>query len=164
MFRRPHTVQYPDKIEKDKELIQNRFRGLLEVDLSICTGCLACQRACPIGVIMIEVSRGTERYITRFDIDAGKCMYCGLCTESCPTGAIRHTKEFAFSTYDIRKLILHYVNEPVKPYKPQKETVLNLENSGKFVAEIVKGRESEYKRYIVPQLNLEDSSGSKEKV
>lgn len=164
MFRRPHTIQYPDKVEEGRVLIQNRFRGILEVDVNICTGCLACQRACPIGVILIEVSKGTERFITRFDIDASKCMYCGLCTEACPTGAIRHTKEFAYSTYDIRKLVLHYIKEPVKPYKPVKDAILTYDNKGSFVKQIVKERESEYNQYFPPQIKLVENSESKDKV
>lgn len=163
MLRRPHTVQYPDKVEKDHELVREGFRGLLEVDVSLCTGCLACQRTCPIGVILVEVSKGTERYITRFDIDAAKCMYCGLCMEACPTNAIRHTKEFAYSVDDIRKLILHYIKEPVKPYKPVKNANPDNFIVGRFVSDIVKNREKEYVQYEAPSIKTSDSQTEKEK-
>ena len=49
LMRRPSTVQYPDRIEKPvQETLPLRYRGILEVDLDICTGCLACERVCPI--------------------------------------------------------------------------------------------------------------------
>jgi len=163
MLRRPHTVQYPDRVEPSRPIVQQRFRGLLEVDLNICTGCLACQRTCPIGVIMIEVSKGAERYITRFDIEAGKCMYCGLCVEACPTGAIRHTGEFAFSVGDIRKLVLHFVNEPVKPYKPVKDAEPPAgKEVGSIVREIVNRRREGYTQYIPPAVPEVSSKGDKE--
>ncbi len=162
MLRRPHTIQYPDRIESEKTLIQERFRGLLEVDISHCTGCLACQRACPIGVIMIDVSKGTDRFITRFDIDASKCMYCGLCTEACPVNAIRHTRQFAFSVTDIRKLVLHYVKEPVKPYKPVKDAEVLREGPGRFVSQIIKERDTPYEQYKMPALPPVETNKDKE--
>jgi len=153
MLRRPHTIQYPDRVEPGRPIVQQKFRGILEVDLNICTGCLACQRTCPIGVIMVEVSKGTERYITRFDIETSKCMYCGLCVEACPTGAIRHTEEFAFSTNDIRKMVLHFVKEPVRPHKPVKdaEPPAGLP-VGSIVREMIGNRGEEYVQYTPPSL------------
>src|SRR5512147_400018 len=68
-----------------------RYRGLLDVDLEICTGCLACERACPIDCIVIDAEKDKqtkEMILKRFDIDLAKCMYCGLCSEPCPTGSI----------------------------------------------------------------------------
>jgi len=124
MFRRPMTIQYPDRTEKPvKEMLPERFRGVLEVDTSACTACTACARACPIDVIMIETAKvpgGKGRLLTRFDIDVSKCMFCGLCTEVCPTLCIHHTPEFEAVTRDIRNLILHFVDEPLTPYRQKK--------------------------------------------
>lgn len=55
--------------------------GALLVDESACTGCGACERACPFGMIVVNQE-------TRL---AEKCDLCGgdpLCAKMCPTGAI----------------------------------------------------------------------------
>src|SRR5262245_18491526 len=55
--RRPYTVQYPDRTPvRVQDTLPFRYRGILEVDLEICTGCLACERACPIDCIVIARS------------------------------------------------------------------------------------------------------------
>lgn len=125
MFRRPYTIQWPDKIEKDLEsTLPERFRGILEVESRICIACLACMKECPIDVIAITVERNAEtkeRLVTQFDVDASKCMYCGLCSAVCPTGAIHHTTQFAAANPDVRKLVLRFVEKgaPFTPMKPR---------------------------------------------
>ena len=53
--RKPFTVQYPDRTAiRVQDTLPFRYRGILEVDLEICTGCLACERACPIDCIVID--------------------------------------------------------------------------------------------------------------
>jgi NADH-quinone oxidoreductase subunit I/NAD(P)H-quinone oxidoreductase subunit I len=127
LLQRPITIQYPDRVPKPiKETLPERYRGILDVDMSICTACLACERACPIECIKIEVVKDTEtkkRFMTRFDIDIAKCMYCGLCTEPCPSGAIFHTKEFEGSTRDVQYLVRRFVapGQKIEPHKIKKE-------------------------------------------
>src|SRR5262249_6060375 len=124
MVRKPMTIQYPDKLDRPvSEMLPARYRGFLEVDMDICTACLACERACPIDCIKIDVEgKGKERHRTRFDIDMAKCMYCGLCVDPCPTTAIRMTREFEASTTDISTLIFRFVQPgaQVAPFKPKK--------------------------------------------
>jgi len=123
-FRRPYTVQYPDRMPiRVQDALPYRYRGFLEVDLEICTGCLACERACPIDCIFIEVLKNKEtkeNLLTRFDIDLAKCMYCGLCSEPCPTGSIHHTREFEGADFSLESMVRRFVLEPVAPYKPKK--------------------------------------------
>jgi NADH-quinone oxidoreductase subunit I/NAD(P)H-quinone oxidoreductase subunit I len=128
LLRRPVTVQYPDRTPLPvREMLPPRYRGFLEVDTAVCTGCQACERACPIGCIQITLEKDPQnpkqRLVTQFDIDEAKCMFCGLCVEPCPTGAIAHTREFEAATADLRTLVFRW-SDPLKPfpvYKVQKD-------------------------------------------
>lgn len=115
-FMRPKeiiTQQYP---ENRAELqLAERFRGEVvmphdENNEHACTGCTACELACPNGTIKI---------ITKFDItpDGKKkkaldtfiyhlelCTMCNLCIEACPTDAIKMAQNFEHSVYDRSKL------------------------------------------------------------
>ena len=52
LVRKPYTIQYPDRIPiRVQDTLPFRYRGILDVDMEICTGCLACDRACPIDCI-----------------------------------------------------------------------------------------------------------------
>jgi len=122
--RKPSTVQYPDRTAlRVQDMLPFRYRGILEVDLEICTACLACERACPIDCIVIDAEKDKAAgglVMTRFDIDMAKCMYCGLCSEPCPTGAIHHTPEFEGADYSLESMVRRYVKAPTVAYKPKK--------------------------------------------
>jgi NADH-quinone oxidoreductase subunit I/NAD(P)H-quinone oxidoreductase subunit I len=124
MIRKPYTIQYPDRIPvRVQDTLPFRYRGILDVDMEICTGCLACDRACPIDCIAMAIEKNAqtrEIVISQFDIDMAKCMYCGLCSEPCPTGAIHHTTEFEGADYSLESLIRRFIAEPVVAYKPKK--------------------------------------------
>lgn len=123
IMRRPAiTVMYPDATERPAaDMLPERSRGLLEVDVLCCTGCQACARVCPIDVIRMSVIKeGKIRLIERFDIDLGKCMYCGFCVDACPvtaqapgdaepTCAIRFSKEFEGTVADYNAMTYRYV-------------------------------------------------------
>jgi formate hydrogenlyase subunit 6/NADH:ubiquinone oxidoreductase subunit I len=121
--RKPITIQYPDRIAKPvSEMLPTGFRGLLEVDTSICVACLSCMKRCPLGCINIEAERDPAtkvNYLTRFDIDIGRCMVCGLCTEICPTLALRHSTEFEASSQSAINLVLRYIKtgEKIQAHK-----------------------------------------------
>jgi len=124
LFRKPITIQYPDRMPvRVQDTLPFRYRGILEVDMEICTACLACERACPIDCIVIDMTKDPntrEMVMSRFDIDIIKCMYCGLCSEVCPTGSIHHTREFEGADFSQESMIRHFIKEPAVAYKPKK--------------------------------------------
>ena len=114
------TEQYPEN-RKDLKLSE-RFRGEVimphdESNEHACTGCTACELACPNGTIKI---------ITKFDVSPeGKkkkaldtfiyhlelCTMCNLCVEACPTDAIKMGQNFEHSVYD-RSRLTKKLNKP----------------------------------------------------
>lgn len=114
------TQQYPDN--RDKLVLPERFRGevvMIHDDNNehACTGCTACELACPNATIKI---------ITKFDITPeGKkkkaldtfvyhlelCTMCNLCIEACPTDAIKMAQTFEHSVFD-RSQLTKVLNKP----------------------------------------------------
>jgi NADH-quinone oxidoreductase subunit I len=99
MLRKPVTIQYPTVHRKIPE--RNKGFPLLlwdfEADEPYCTGCHACERACPVEcmtVIMKDNPRFAEgkskrrKTVDEFWIDYGRCMRCGICVEVCNFEAI----------------------------------------------------------------------------
>jgi len=102
--------------------LPERFRGEVvmphdEKNEHACTGCTACELACPNGSIKI---------ITKFDItpDGKKkkaidkfvyhlelCTFCNLCIEACPTDAIKMAQTFEHSVTD-RSQLTKILNKP----------------------------------------------------
>lgn len=107
------TQQYPD--DKVELVLAERFRGEVVMPHNThnehrCTGCTACEIACPNGTIKIitkkeETPEGRKK--KRLDIfvyHLSMCTFCNLCIEACPTDAIRMVTDFEHSVYDRTKL------------------------------------------------------------
>lgn len=112
------TQQYPEF----KAVLPERFRGEVvmphdENNEHACTGCTACELACPNATIKI---------VTKFDITPeGKkkkaidtfvyhlelCTMCNLCIEACPTSAIKMAQSFEHSVFD-RSQLTKKLNKP----------------------------------------------------
>jgi len=159
LLRKPTTIQYPDRVETPvSKALPERYRGFLEVDLTTCTACLLCEKACPIECIVINIAKNSEgkRGITEFAIDIGKCMYCGLCVEPCPCGAIRFTSEFEAATGNLSDLVLRFVpeNEFVLPAKAKKGEQVNTPERGLIARHAVS--EGGRAKYIIQPAVKED--------
>jgi NADH-quinone oxidoreductase subunit I len=107
------TQQYHDN--REQLHLPERFRGEVvmthdENNEHACTGCTACELACPNGTIKI---------ITKFDVSPeGKkkkaidtfiyhlelCTMCNLCIEACPTDAIKMAQTFEHSVFNRNQL------------------------------------------------------------
>ncbi len=152
LFRRPSTIQYPNKLENPlEEQLSDRYRGFLQVDIKICIGCRICEKTCPIDCIdiILEKNKETkERFLTRFDIDISKCMFCGFCSENCSTSAIYHTKFFNGVTQNVEDLVISFVDEPIILYKLNKKSnpkETPKELSGAIVKQVIKEKMSKHK-------------------
>ncbi len=135
MVRKPVTLQYPDKTPRPiSDLMPERSRSYLRVEMDTCTACLMCEKSCPIDCIRIISGKDEElgRVMTGFDIDMAKCMYCGLCTEPCPTGAIHFIPEFERAAYSLEEMIERFIPEggKVVPFKPPKKDTGDAQAAG----------------------------------
>jgi NADH-quinone oxidoreductase subunit I len=114
------TEQYPDN--RDTLVLSERFKGEVvmphnENNEHRCTGCTACELACP---------NGTIKVITKFEVNAeGKkkkaidklvyhlelCTMCNLCIVACPSDAIKMAQTFEHSVFD-RAELTKILNNP----------------------------------------------------
>lgn len=106
------TQQYPENRETLKMF--ERFRGEVvllhdENNEHKCTGCSACEVACPNGTIeiipkRIEVEGRKVKAIDQFVYHLQMCTMCGLCIPACPTDAIVMANTFEHAVFDRSKL------------------------------------------------------------
>ncbi len=114
------TEQYPDN--RDTLVMADRFKGEVvmphdEKNEHRCTGCTACELACP---------NGTIKVVTKFDITPeGKkkkaidklvyhlelCTMCNLCVQACPSDAIKMAPTFEHSVFN-RSELTKVLNNP----------------------------------------------------
>ena len=105
------TQQYPEA----RPVLAERFKGEVvmphnESNEHRCTGCQACELACPNGTIKIvtksEVNaegkkkKAIDTFVYRLEL----CTMCNLCVEACPSDAIKMSNDFEHSVFDRRQL------------------------------------------------------------
>lgn len=114
------TQQYPDN--RDELNLPDRFRGEVimphdENNEHACTGCTACELACPNATIKIITKFDTtpegkkKKALDTFVYHLELCTMCGLCVEACPTSAIKMGQQFEHSVFD-RNQLLKKLNTP----------------------------------------------------
>jgi len=119
-LRKPVTIQYPD-VHRELPERNKGFPMLMwdfDIDEPFCTGCHACERACPVEcmtVIMKDNPKHAEgkskrrKIVDRFYIDYARCMRCDICVEVCNFEAIAMNNSWAgqeLSSYDRGDLVL----------------------------------------------------------
>src|ERR1700733_10410648 len=107
------TQLYPEN--KNELNLSERFRGEVvmlhdENNEHACTGCTACELACPNATIKIitkfdqlpdgKKKKALDTFIYHLEL----CTMCNLCIESCPTDAIKMAQSFEHSVTDRSKL------------------------------------------------------------
>ena len=119
-FWKAETEQYPDNRLTLK--MAPRFKGELTLlhdaqNMHKCTGCSACQLACPNGSItIIEKRELTEdgknkKRLQTFVWQHSMCTFCSLCVDACPTGALKMEQRFEFTVADRKTLTKTLNNE-----------------------------------------------------
>lgn len=107
------TEQYPDNRATLK--LADRFKGEVvmphdENNEHACTGCTACELACPNGTIKIVTKFDVtpegkkKKAIDTFVYHLELCTMCNLCIQACPSDAIKMAQNFEHSVYDRSKL------------------------------------------------------------
>lgn len=117
-FLHPKTIiteQYPENWQKGELKMAERFRGEVvmphdENNEHACTGCTACELACPNGTIKIVTKfemtpegkrkKAIDTFVYRLEM----CTMCNLCVEACPSDAIIMSNDFEHSVFDRNKL------------------------------------------------------------
>ncbi len=120
MMRKPVTIQYPTQHRKVPER-DRAFPILLwdfEHDESFCTGCHACERACPVECMTVTMKDNPKfaegeskrrKILDEFYIDYGRCMRCNICVEVCNFDAIAMNNTWVgheLSTVDRKDLVM----------------------------------------------------------
>ncbi len=120
MLRKPVTIEYP---AKHREIPQrDRAFPILLWDKDVvepfCTGCHACERACPVECMTVtmkdnplhaEDKSKRRKIVDEFWIDYGRCMRCNICVEVCNFEAIAMNNTWAgheLSKFDRNDLVL----------------------------------------------------------
>ena len=107
------TQQYPEN--KDTLNLPERFKGEVvllhdENNEHRCTGCTACELACPNATIKIvtkfdiQPDGKKKKALDKFVYHLELCTMCNLCITACPTDAIKMAQTFEHSVFDRTKL------------------------------------------------------------
>lgn len=84
--------------------MREQFRGLPQLNNSVCGKCGTCAKVCPTGALSVNPLK----------IDLAKCTLCGKCQRMCTSGAINFTNYYKLGADSLDKLI---VTEEVTPEK-----------------------------------------------
>ncbi|MEM7369857.1 MAG: 4Fe-4S binding protein [Bacteroidota bacterium] len=114
------TQQYPENRETLEMF--SRFRGEVIMphdgnNEHRCTGCSACEVACPNGTIEILWDRipneeGRKvKTLDKFVYHLSMCTMCALCIPACPTDAIKMGQDFEHAVFD-RSQLTKILNKP----------------------------------------------------
>ena len=112
--------QYPDN--RSTLVMAERFKGEVvmphdEKNEHRCTGCTACELACPNGTIKVitkfemtpegKKKKAIDKLVYHLEL----CTMCNLCIVACPSDAIKMDQTFEHSVFD-RSQLTKILNKP----------------------------------------------------
>ncbi len=114
------TEEYPDN--RATLTMFDRFKGEVTMphddnNEHRCTGCQACEIACPNGTIKIITKQELQpdgkkkKAIDTFVYHLELCTLCNMCVTACPSDAIKMGQSFEHSVYD-KKQLKKVLNKP----------------------------------------------------
>jgi formate hydrogenlyase subunit 6/NADH:ubiquinone oxidoreductase subunit I len=140
MLRKPVTYEYPT-FHREVPERDRAFPILLwdyDIDEPFCTGCHACERACPVECMTVTMKDNPKfaegkskrrKIIDQFFIDYGRCMRCNICVEVCNFDAIAMNNTWTgheLSTVDRQDLVMDRdqllalsKNMQIRPWTPE---------------------------------------------
>lgn len=73
------TIRFPLRPK-----VTQRFRGLVQFDPALCSGCAICKMRCTSRAIQFKTGKGEFTW----SYDPGQCTFCGRCVEGCKDHAL----------------------------------------------------------------------------
>jgi NADH-quinone oxidoreductase subunit I len=95
LFSNRLTCPYPDA----RQMVSERYRGMIRLFKDKCTSCMLCARACPANAIKMRVMDGKKLP----GLDYARCVFCGFCVDICPVKALEHTSLHDVAYFDYRE-------------------------------------------------------------
>jgi formate hydrogenlyase subunit 6/NADH:ubiquinone oxidoreductase subunit I len=80
VLRGPETLRFPARPPAG-----TGFRGLVQFDPELCTGCALCKFRCTSRAIEYKAGKGEFTW----SYDPGRCTFCGRCVEGCIEHALK---------------------------------------------------------------------------
>ncbi len=88
--------------------------GVIQVNKSACTLCMACVSVCPAKALLDGQDTPALRMIE------ANCLQCGLCEAACPESAISLTAQYTYDSIEARKIQTLNEEEPFNCVRCQK--------------------------------------------
>jgi formate hydrogenlyase subunit 6/NADH:ubiquinone oxidoreductase subunit I len=73
------TMRFPARPK-----VTEHYRGLVQFDPTLCTGCAICKFRCTSRAITFTAGKG----VFTWSYDPGQCTFCGRCVEGCKSHAL----------------------------------------------------------------------------
>ncbi len=80
LWRGYQTLRFPARPK-----VTARFRGLVEFDPTLCTGCAVCRFRCTARAIEYKAGKGEFTW----SYNPAQCTFCGRCVEGCAEHALK---------------------------------------------------------------------------